>query len=173
VLIRPLIPADDRSGFTCGDPDYDEFLHKYAGQNQFTHHVGVTYVAVDGQEIAGYVTVAAGEVDRDTRPPELVGLPRYPTPCLRIARLAVALSHQGEGIGMDLIGAALGLALWMRDHVGCTIVVLDALRTRVPYYEGLGFRAFAPVVGRSPVAGTVQMYLLVRDIESARRGEAQ
>jgi GNAT superfamily N-acetyltransferase len=173
VIIRPLIPADDRRTFSCGDPDYDEFLRKYAGQNQFAHHVGVTYVAVDAERVAGYVTVAVGEIDRDGRPPESAGLPRYPTPSLRIARSAVDESYQHQGLGGELIGSALSLALWMGDHAGCTIVVVDSLRSRTAFYEELGFRTFEPVVGRSPVAGTVTMYLLVRDIENSRTGEAE
>ena len=173
MIIRPLIPADDRTTFSCGDPDYEEFLRKYAGQNQFSHHVGVTYVAVEGDGIAGYVTVAAGELDRDSRPSELAGLPRYPTPSLRVARLAVDLRYQGNGLGGELIGTALGMAVWMRDHVGCTIVVVDSLRSRTAFYEQLGFRTFEPVVGRSPIAGTVQMYLLVRDVVSAGTDEAE
>ena len=61
--VRALGPDDDRSAFTCGDDDLDRFFHLYAGQNQFRHHVGVTYVAADGASIHGFVTVAAASIN--------------------------------------------------------------------------------------------------------------
>ena len=58
VQIRVLVPGDDRSQFSSGNPDLDQFFHRFAGQNQFRHHIGVTYVAVDGDEFLGFVTVS-------------------------------------------------------------------------------------------------------------------
>jgi len=46
LLVRRLSKADDRSQFRCGDADLDRFFHRYAGQNQFRHHNGTTFVAV-------------------------------------------------------------------------------------------------------------------------------
>jgi Zn-dependent oligopeptidase len=46
LQVRRLLKADDRSQFHCGDPDLDRFFHRYAGQNQFRHHIGTTFVAV-------------------------------------------------------------------------------------------------------------------------------
>ena len=40
--IRALRNTDDRTTFRSGDADLDRFLAKYAGQNQFRHHIGVT-----------------------------------------------------------------------------------------------------------------------------------
>ncbi len=79
--IRPLREADDRTTFHSGDPDLDRFLVKYAGQNQFRHHIGTTYVAALDSRILGYATVAAGHVEADDLPSDLVRkLPRYPLP---------------------------------------------------------------------------------------------
>ena len=46
--VRALRATDDRTTFRSGDPDLDRFLAKYAAQNQFRHHIGTTYVAVEG-----------------------------------------------------------------------------------------------------------------------------
>jgi len=43
VEIRPLQPADDRRPFRSGDEALDLYFHRYAGQNQFRHHIGVSY----------------------------------------------------------------------------------------------------------------------------------
>jgi hypothetical protein len=44
--IRRLEPSDDRSGLDSGQVELDRFFHRFAGQNPFRHHLGVTYVAV-------------------------------------------------------------------------------------------------------------------------------
>ena len=54
IEIRLLHKADRRDEFRCGDPDLDSFFHRFAGQNQFRYHIGVTYVAVDDATICGY-----------------------------------------------------------------------------------------------------------------------
>ena len=44
VHIRRLAPEDDRSVFQCGNIDLDRLFQRYAGQNQFRHHIEITYV---------------------------------------------------------------------------------------------------------------------------------
>lgn len=112
IRIRRLKPRDDRSGFHSGNIDLDRFFQRYAGQNQFRHHIGTTYVAVQENCITGFVTVSSGEMVADRLPNTLHGrLPSYPLPILRIARLAVDERHQGQGIGRLLLQAMLELAL--------------------------------------------------------------
>jgi hypothetical protein len=48
--IRRLEPSDDRRRFTSVNPELDRFFQRFAGQNQFRHHVGVTYMAVAEDE---------------------------------------------------------------------------------------------------------------------------
>ncbi len=45
VKIRALKKTDSRSDFRSGDPELDLFFRRYAGQNQFKHHIGTTVVA--------------------------------------------------------------------------------------------------------------------------------
>ena len=66
--VRLLRPTDDRSRFRSGNADLDRFFARYAGQNQFRHHVGVTYVAVRDDDILGFATVAPLETDRSPSP---------------------------------------------------------------------------------------------------------
>lgn len=84
VQIRVLAPGDDRGRFSSGNPDLDRFFQRFAGQNQFRHHIGVTYVAVDGNAMLGFVTVSPSEIEIDALPAERRRrLPRYPLPVLR------------------------------------------------------------------------------------------
>src|SRR5581483_919025 len=134
--IRPLRPSDDRSAFDSGDEALDRFFRKYAGQNQFRHYVGVTYVAVDEGKVLGFATVAPGHIEVEDFPAAVrKKLPRYPLPILRLARLAVDRSAQSLGLGKQLLRFAFQLAKAMADEFGCAGVVVDAKPDAVAFYE--------------------------------------
>jgi predicted N-acetyltransferase YhbS len=138
--IRALRETDDRTAFRSGDFDLDRFLVKYAGQNQFRHHIGTTYVAVDGPRIVGYATVAPASVAGVELPAtHRRRLPAYPLPVLRLARLAVDQGAQGGGVGRALLRHVLLLALKMAVDFGCVGVVVDAKPGAVEFYARLGF----------------------------------
>ena len=168
MIIRLLQPSDTRSGFGCGNPDYDDYIRKYAGQNDFRHHVGRTLVVVDDERVVAYATFAISEMGAD-EPPDSVakGMPRYPVPVLRLARLAVDERYQGIGLGVLLVNRVLGLALQLRSQFGCVAVVVDALRSAEEFYERLGFERSGTVVGRPRVAGTVFMSLPLSYVEAS------
>src|SRR6266550_8119154 len=118
--IRGLQESDDRARFRSGDADLDRFLHKYAGQNQFRHHIGATYVAVEEDRIVGYSTVAPAHLEVEDFPPaRRTKLPRYPLPILRLARLAVDDSMRGRGLGKSLLRFVLRFSLRMATDFGC------------------------------------------------------
>jgi GNAT superfamily N-acetyltransferase len=148
ILVRRLEPRDDRTGFRSGNIDLDRFFQRYAGQHQFRHHIGTTYVAVRGDHITGFVTVSSGEMVAAKLAKNLRRrLPAYPLPILRLARLAVDERFQGYGIGRLLLRAMLELALEMRDRVGCIGVVVDAKPDAVTFYSPLGFEVIDLVSG--------------------------
>jgi GNAT superfamily N-acetyltransferase len=166
VEIRALRQTDDRSRFRSGDVDLERFFQVYAGQNQFRHHIGTTYVAVERREVCGYVTIAAGSLEIDDLPAAARRkLPAYPLPVLRVARLAVDVAFQGHGIGRELLRFALGLALQMRTDYGCIGVVVDAKPAAVPFYSRFGFAPLEVIEGLSEARPTpVAMFLSVREI---------
>lgn len=129
--------------------DLDRFFARYAGQNQFRHHIGTTYVAVDDAGvIAGFATVAASELASDALPAsKRRGLPRYPLPVLRLARLAVDERAKGTGVGSLLLRAVFLLARQLADDVGCVGVVVDAKPEAVAFYGKLGFVALEAGAG--------------------------
>ena len=141
VTVRPLTPTDDRSGFTSGNLDLDRFLIRFAGQNQFRHHIGTTYVAVDeAGAILGFATVSAAELTTDRLPPAAAKrLPAYPLLVLRLARLATHQTAQGRGVAAALLRAVFSIAHAMAQSVGCIGVIVDAKEDAVTYYEQFGF----------------------------------
>ena len=172
IRIRRLKPTDDRRRFRSGNIDLDRFFQRYAGQNQFRHHVGTTWVATHEGTIAGFATVSVGEIVADNLPRQLRRrLPAYPLPVLRLARLAVDERYQGLGTGRLLLRAMLELALELRDRVGCTGVVVDAKRESMTFYTALGFRTLEIVsgsLGDRPVP--VPMFLPIARIAAAMPG---
>jgi GNAT superfamily N-acetyltransferase len=170
VEIRILRDSDDRSAFRSGDPDLDRFLHRYAGQNQFRHHVGTTYVAVDNGRVLGYATVAPGHIEIDELPLALRRkLPSYPLPILRLGRLAVDESVRGQGLGQELLRFVLKLALRLANDYGCTGVLVDAKANAVSFYERLGFTPLEVLEGQSDARpAPTPMFLPLAEIEAAR-----
>jgi GNAT superfamily N-acetyltransferase len=151
--IRRLSPEDDRSAFRSGNIDLDRFFERYAGQNQFRHHIGTTYVAVDDAGvISGYATVTASEIAPEAlHASKRKRLPKYPVPVLRLARLAVDERAKGQGVGSLLLRGVLALALAlaakMADDFGCIGVVVDAKPEAVAFYHKLGFVRLEVVAG--------------------------
>lgn len=141
MRVRRLEPADDRSEFSCGNVELDRFFRQYAGQNQFRHHLGTTYVAIeeDGR-IAGFATVSPTEILAERVPSSMKKrLPRFPLPALRLARLAVDTRMSGRGVGRMLVASVLRLARDLSESVGCVGVVVDAKTEAIGFYESLGF----------------------------------
>ena len=167
--IRALREGDDRSQLRSGDPDLDRFFHKFAGQNQFKHYLGVTYVAVEGGRILGFATVAPGHVEVDGLPVSVrKKLPRYPLPVLRLARLAVDQAARGQGLGRQLLRFVFQLALRMASDYGCVGVVVDAKADAVDFYRQYGFISVELVEGQSDARpAPIPMFLATRAIRGA------
>ena len=140
--IERLAAHHQREGFDCGDAQLNEFLQRQAGQLA-RKGFGKTYVvlAEDGVTVVGYVTLSAGQVKSEVLSPHLK-LPRYPVPMLRLGRLAVGLTVQGRGLGQQLLGFALGIALEFSERVGLYAVVVDAKHAQAKaFYSAYGFMA--------------------------------
>ena len=167
--IRALRPTDDRSQFQSGDPDLDRFFRTFAGQNQFKHYIGVTYVAAGDQRSLGFATVAPGHVDVDGLPAGArKKLPRYPLPVLRLARLAVDQSVQGQGLGGQLLRFVFRLAHSMAKDYGCVGIVVDAKPKAVDFYLRYGFIPVEAVEGQSEARPQpTAMFLAMRAIAGA------
>ncbi|MFM9972804.1 MAG: GNAT family N-acetyltransferase [Burkholderiales bacterium] len=169
--IRALRADDERSGFSCGDEHLDRFFRTFAGQNQFRHHLGVTYVAVEGAAIWGFATVAPAHIEIDALPAVArKKLPNYPLPVLRLARLAVEHALQSKGIGAQLLRFVLKLSLEMDGAYGCAGVVVDAKESALPFYAKYGFTPLEPVEGQSEARPRhVPMFLSINQVRDANQ----
>lgn len=129
----------------------------------------MTYVAVDGGRIYGFVTVASRHVDIEDLPERIrKKLPRYPVPALELARLAIDKSTQSMGLGAQLLRFVLKLAVRMADEVGCAGVAVDAKPGAVEFYAKFGFTPFDPLEGQSDARPRpTAMWLSIQAIKAA------
>lgn len=88
----------NRENFDCGVPELNDYLKKYARQNE-RRGIAKTFVAIPEEgsgEVAGYYSVSMAEIHCDSLPiPYRRGLPRYPVPAIRLGKLAVDSARQG------------------------------------------------------------------------------
>ncbi|TWT77300.1 Acetyltransferase (GNAT) family protein [Posidoniimonas polymericola] len=150
------LAKQDRSGFDCGIPPLNDYLHKQAGQDE-RRRFAACYLLVDAatSEVAGYYTLAAGSVLLGDLPQATAKkLPRYPSvPVVRIGRLAVDQRYQGKKLGGVLLVDAIQRAA--STDVGVYAVIVDAKdEAAATFYEHHGFTRFesAPRVLFLPVA---------------------
>lgn len=146
VTIR-LIEAGDRlTGLSLGDAAFTPlktFLQRHAKAYQHAS-LARTYGAFLEGRIVGYITLRCGEIALDDGDAALVqdelqySYNQYPA--IKIARLAVARAHAGNGIGRLLVELALGIAAdSISPYVGCRFVVVDSKRQSVGFYNNVGF----------------------------------
>jgi len=97
-----------RKDFSSGEEAVDQWLTTKALQHQ-DKHLSTTRVLIDAAgHLAGYYTLAIGQVDFGDLPPDIArGLPRRALPIAILAWLGVSLSHQRQGLGRRLFAQAL------------------------------------------------------------------
>jgi GNAT superfamily N-acetyltransferase len=137
-IVEPLGIQHDRDVFDCEENSLNEFLKKYARQND-EKGLGRTFVAVKPGDpaIIGYYTIASGAVSFDTVPEKL---PRYPIPVAHLGRLAVDKQAKGQGVGAFLLIDALRRIVQVADQMGVYAVEVYALNESAKqFYLKYGF----------------------------------
>ena len=124
MIIEPLA-RQKRDGFRCGNQVLDEWLHKYARQNE-SRDFSRTYLAVDGDEVLGYVAISAGSIDRRLAPADIGRSAPEFVPVVIITRLAVDTRAQGTGLGKRLLAHAFEKALGVSTVIGAGGVLVSA-----------------------------------------------
>ena len=125
--------------FSCGNPDLDKFLRKYALVNDQNGY-GKTFLLEDGGQLVGFFTLCSSSINFEEFPVNNAHLlPRYPSPCIRIARLAVQKELQGKGYGRELLRQAFLRILNVATTVGVRLIVVDAKESSKSFYEKYGF----------------------------------
>lgn len=145
-------------GFNCGREELNRFLARYALTNQQAG-AAQTYVALSGEAVAGYYSLAVGEVAYAGAPERLSkGLARHPIPVMLLARLAVGSAWQGRRIGSGLLKDAMRRTVQAADIAGIRALVVHAKDDPArAFYAHFGF---VP----SP-SDPLHLFLLVKDLK--------
>jgi GNAT superfamily N-acetyltransferase len=117
-----------RKAFRCGAEAVEQWLAARALQNQ-EKHLSVTRILLDSSDtIAGYYTLATGQVEFADLPAEVVKrLPRRALPVAVLAWLGVSTAHQGQGLGRLLLAQALRDCYEAGKTFAFIAVVLDCI----------------------------------------------
>ena len=118
-----------------------------------------------GITILVHYTLAVGEVARQEAPDRLTkGLARHPVPIMLLARLAVALSAQGQGVGKALLRDAMHRTLQAAEIAGIRAFAAHAKdESARRFYEKFDFIP-------SP-ADQMHLFVLLKDVRRIMAAE--
>jgi GNAT superfamily N-acetyltransferase len=123
---EPLSSTHDLATFDCGKAPLNTFLLRFALLNQF-NATARTYVVHRENRVVGYYSLAAAAVELVSAPPRVgKGLPRLPIPLTLLARLAVDLTEQGNGLGPALLKDAFKKFLAAQEIVASRALLVHA-----------------------------------------------
>jgi GNAT superfamily N-acetyltransferase len=136
-------PNLNRSFFDCGISELNDYFKRYAKQN---HKKGMakTWIMVNSNNLeipVGYYSLSMAEIQRDNLSDEMKkGLPRYPLPVVRIAKLAVDKNSQGQGLGELLLVDIFQRSLKIAQDIGVIGFLVDAINEKAKqFYLKYGF----------------------------------
>lgn len=146
-LTGPLNKRHDRTAFTCGEPELDSYLQKYARLDQERKETAVFILPGQDNQIRGYYTLSALHVPIEEFPPEALNKLRLSSykrkPATLLGRLAVDQKFKGQQLGKHLLLDALKRSFYQSQQIGSMAVVVDALHEQAAqFYLKFGFIPF-------------------------------
>lgn len=153
---QPLDARHRLEEFDCGKPALTDWLLRHARQAQGSGSAR-TFVVCDGDRVAGYFSLTVGQIDT-LEAPERVrrGMGQYPIPLVILARLAVDLDYQGQGLGFSLLQDAIHRTITIAEQAGIRALLTHPIDAEAEaFYRRFGFEP-TPVRER-------QLILLLKD----------
>jgi predicted N-acetyltransferase YhbS len=136
---EPLAPRHRLDGFFCGAPQLDDWLERRAQANQASG-ASRTFVACDSGVVVAYYALASSAVSVETSPGRFRRNMPEPIPVVVLARLAVAQSRHGRGIGRALVQDAARRVIHAADAIGIRGLIVHALsEDAAAFYRRIGF----------------------------------
>ncbi len=170
--IQPFDPkAHDRTAFSCGVPQIDNYLKLTAKKGSKADVVRVWVIVATDNKIAGFYGINMHAIDVKEMPAAYAkkAMKHGTLPAAFIAMIGVDETQQGNGIGSVLMADALSRIARVSNDIGTCVVVLDVfddgdadtVARRKTYYEEFGFialpdqplRLFMPVQTARELSG--------------------
>ena len=151
---EPLGPQHDVSQFSSGVPGLDAWLQSKARLNEAKGGAR-TYVACDGERVAGFYSLAASAIERQRRSSRVGRNMPEPVPVILLGQLAVDSAYQGRRLGSDLLVDAVRRARAAAEVIGARAIVVQSIDERAKsFYGRFGFR---PLSDREPLMLVLRM----------------
>jgi len=170
--IQPFDPkTHDRTAFSCGVPQIDNYLKLTAKKGSKADVVRVWVVIDEKSNIVGFYGINMHAIDVKEMPDAYQkkagkhGL----LPAAFIAMIGVDEKQQGNGVGSALVADAISRIARVSEEIGTCVIILDVfddgeadtVARRKIYYESFGFlplpdqplRLFMPVQTARELAG--------------------
>jgi GNAT superfamily N-acetyltransferase len=136
---EPLAAVHQLDTFDSGEPTLDDWLKRRARANQVSG-ASRTYVACQGERVAGYYALASGAIAQAGAPGRFRRNMPDPIPVVVLARLAVDRTYQGRGLGRAMFRDAAGRVAQAADTIGIRGIVVHAISEEARrFYIALGF----------------------------------
>jgi GNAT superfamily N-acetyltransferase len=136
---EPLAARHQLGGFACGEPILDQWLQRRARANQVTG-ASRTFVSCEACAVVAYYALASSAVTVAAAPGRFRRNMPDPIPVVVLARLAVAKSHHGRGIGRAMFQDAARRVIHAADAIGIRGLIVHALsEDAAAFYQQLGF----------------------------------
>lgn len=141
ITVEEVTQQHNRKAFDCGVAELNQFLRQQARQKT-VKHISKTYVACRDSApaaIIGYHTLTGYSV---TTPPAHKDYRKYPHPlsAVKLARLAVDRSQQGQGLGERLLIDAIYRTVLVAQQISAIGLFVDPMVPEVvPFYQQYEF----------------------------------
>ena len=140
---EPLTSRHDVSQFSSGVPTLDSWLRSKARLNEAKGGAR-TYVACEGDRVAGFYSLAASSVERRRVSSRVGRSMPDPVPVILLGQLAVDERYQARRLGSDLLVDAARRCLAAAGLIGARAIVVQAIDERAAaFYAKFGFRRFS------------------------------
>jgi GNAT superfamily N-acetyltransferase len=143
LRVIPLSSELQIHDFSSGESILDDYLKKFALENS-ERGISRAWVALNDdtlQKVLGYYTLSSAHLEHHELPKNHQrGLPKYPIPAIRIGRLAIDTSIQGQRYGEALLYNALFRILQVSKEIGIRYILVDAKHDKAKkFYSKFGF----------------------------------
>jgi GNAT superfamily N-acetyltransferase len=159
-IIEKLTKVHDLSSFDCGTASLNEWLQRFAWQNQQADAAKVYVAHHRDNVVIGYHSLTASSVRRDDAPARVAkGLANHPVGVALLGRLAVDGRQKGKGFGRALLLDALMRTAQAADTIGIRAILVHAIDEDAKrFYLHFNFEV-------SPV-DSMHLMLLMKDLRA-------
>lgn len=137
---QPLDASHHLEEFDCGKPALTDWLLHHARQAQGSGSAR-TFVVCDKDRVVGYFSLTVGQIDTLEAPERIRrGMGQYPIPLVILARLAVDLDYQKQGLGFSLLQDAIMRTVAISEQAGIRALLTHPIDAEAEaFYRRFGF----------------------------------